>query len=1150
MNAHALNDLAEARVSLGNGTLVDRLYVLHEKLGQGGMGAVYRATHRVRGHTVALKLVTGDNVPDASHVVTAAVTHQRLSLAREFQTLASLHHPHVVRVHGYGFDPALGPYFAMDLLETTETIITAGRARPMADKVKLLAELLRAIGYLHRRGVIHRDLKPSNVLVSRGHVKTVDFGIAITGTKAEPVAGTLEYMAPELLLGSPPNELSDLYAVGVIAYELLAGGFPYSLKSTTRLLAGVLGTESDLTLPGGVAELVEARRARARGADEMKDDAGGVVWPADAGGVPPRVRAVIERLLARNEKERYRSPEEVLSDLGEAIGAPLPIETAETRESFLTAAHFVGRRTELAELTSALAEASGGRGSGFLIGGESGVGKSRIIAELRTTAMVQGCWVGEGQSLASGGAPYEEWLDLLRAMVVRAPEVSDAEAAVLGEVLPEISSLLGRPVPKAEPTTADRAEARLWDAVESLFRAMDQPGLIVLEDLHWVREESLSLLRRLVKLSGSLSVLVVCSYRSEEAPALRESLSEMRSLLLSRLPPDAVGALSSSILGPTGGRDELVRYLYQQTEGNTFFVVEVVRALAEQAGSLAAIDQGTLPEHVLTLGLTKLIERRVDRMPAFTRPLLDFCAVIGRLIDEKVIAHAFPEADLDAFLHAGAKAAVLESVEAGWRFSHDKLREVIQARLSEEERKRLHARAAEALLSIYPGAEAEARHEAVAIHWDRAEQYGKARDSYLAAGAYAMRLRLYPEARRLYLSTLSAIDRLPPTAENRALRLDALLKCVKTSLTADTADENLRRLDEAESLAGTLSASDESAMEHRRAWVSYLRGRVHYFAGRPAQAIQCYREVLPIAQKHGDAELLALPSCMLGVVLVTQGQALRSEPLLKQSLEPLLLLGEIHELARAETFHGFSLLVSGRVDEGFQELDLANERAARHPSALSIARVVRGTGYFFAWDHASAERDFTDVFRLAEQTGQPLHRYLAAFLLGWTFAYLGRAEEARARMAEADVVTTAMGGRLMIADWFAVAKAELALLCGEQERALVEAERAATTFGAQGMLLSTAVAERVWGLALGMKDSSAAGLAAAEPHIQESVKLLGQGSYLSEVARTELSWACLLRSRGEGARAAGIYERVRDTLRKHGYRAALSEAERRWAAAR
>jgi len=263
MEAFAEMDSAGVGAPLAPGTLVDRSYVLHEKLGEGGMGAVYRATHRARGHVVALKLVSGDGPREASHISSNTALHKRVGLIREFQTLASLHHPNVVRVYGYGFDPGLGPYFAMEHLEDPETLLSAARGASIERKAGLLAELLRAIGYLHRRGVIHRDIKPSNVLVSKGLLKVVDFGVALMSSRATHVAGTIEYMAPELLMGAQPSESSDLYAVGIVAYELFAGAFPVGKNSMTRFLAGVLGTESDPTLPGGIAEIVAARRARA-----------------------------------------------------------------------------------------------------------------------------------------------------------------------------------------------------------------------------------------------------------------------------------------------------------------------------------------------------------------------------------------------------------------------------------------------------------------------------------------------------------------------------------------------------------------------------------------------------------------------------------------------------------------------------------------------------------------------------------------------------------------------------------------------------------------------------------------------------------------------------------------------------------------------
>ncbi|KAB2860075.1 MAG: serine/threonine protein kinase, partial [Anaerolineae bacterium] len=157
-------------------TLLGNRYQLHEKLGEGGMGAVYRATDRLTGQAVALKRVlipTGGTSPETDS------SRLRLSLAREFQTLASLRHPNVIGVEDYGFDTNQQPYFTMTLLEKPQTILEVGAKASLDQKIDLLIQLLQAMAYLHRRGILHRDLKPANVLVEDGEtVRVLDFGLA------------------------------------------------------------------------------------------------------------------------------------------------------------------------------------------------------------------------------------------------------------------------------------------------------------------------------------------------------------------------------------------------------------------------------------------------------------------------------------------------------------------------------------------------------------------------------------------------------------------------------------------------------------------------------------------------------------------------------------------------------------------------------------------------------------------------------------------------------------------------------------------------------------------------------------------------------------------------------------------------------------
>jgi len=207
-------------------------YQLLNQLGAGGMGVVYRALDRLSGQVVALKQVTvdSDRLLFASHADQSQNSQDvRLSLAREFKTLASLRHPNIISVMDYGFDIQHQPFFTMTLLENTQTIFQAGQGQSSEVQNELLMQLLQALLYLHRRRILHRDLKPGNVVVVNGQVKVLDFGLAVARGEGGETAGTLAYMAPELLSGDAASECSDLYAC-VWPYRLRTCGWAASVS--------------------------------------------------------------------------------------------------------------------------------------------------------------------------------------------------------------------------------------------------------------------------------------------------------------------------------------------------------------------------------------------------------------------------------------------------------------------------------------------------------------------------------------------------------------------------------------------------------------------------------------------------------------------------------------------------------------------------------------------------------------------------------------------------------------------------------------------------------------------------------------------------------------------------------------------------------
>ena len=753
-------------MSLSPVTLYDRRYLLHERLGAGGMGEVYRATDRLAGRSVALKRVLGTSDLAA---IRGSLDH-RAALAVEFQTLASLRHPNIVSVLDYGFDGDHSPYFTMALLEEPRTFSRFAWTRPVGERMVLVVEILRALSYLHRRGIVHRDLKPGNVLVdASGRVRVLDFGLSMARGTDRRIAGTVSYMAPEVLRGEGATEASDLYAVGVMAFEILAGVRPFTGPDTQSLISSVLRDEPDFASMSRAVDSAEALTPLPDTPSHVDADStalpesstrdsdtrpGATVSRAEAvpsdgptaasDGAPAAPAAtlveVVRRLLAKQPGDRYVDAASVIRDLSAVLGQPLPADTAETRESFLQAAPLIGRDEERTRLLAALEQTAEGHGRVVLLGGESGVGKSRLLDELRTAALVRGVSAATGQAVSEGGAPYQLWREPLRQLVVLG-ELTDFQAGVLKAVVPDIELLLDRPVADPPGVSTDTRQERLLSVMEQLF-AVQAPTLVILEDLHWARD-SAALLQRLVTVASQAPLLVVGSYRHDEAPTLPAEVPGAEAMNLDRLSAAAVGALTEAMLGAVPDRARLVDYLHRETEGNAFFLVEVVRALAEQAGQLDEVARMALPERVLSGGMRHLIASRLERVPATHRARLRLAAALGRELDLPAL-EADANGPLDEWLLACSAASVIDVQQDRWRFSHDKLRETLLADLADDGRRDIHRRAAEAVEAAYP--DRGARAAGLAHHWGIAGD--RTREALYASlgGQRAMEGSAYAEA--------------------------------------------------------------------------------------------------------------------------------------------------------------------------------------------------------------------------------------------------------------------------------------------------------------------------------------------------------------------------------------------------------------------
>lgn len=969
------------------GQMIGHRYQVLDRLGSGGMGAVYRVFDRLKQQTVALKRVAA---PSAGEGQTDESTGLRITLANEFQVLASLRHPHIITVLDYGFDTHRQPYFTMSLLDPPITITQAAEGQPLAVKVKLLVQMLQALAYLHRRDIIHRDLKPDNALVTpEGEVKVLDFGLAVLRERKrteDTISGTLAYLAPEALMGAPVTQAADLYAVGVIAYEIFAGQHPFDVSTAGGLIQQILYAPPNL----------------------------------DAVDVNEDARSIIGRLLDKSAAERYQDVYEVIKALTTALDQPMPQETVAIRESFLQAAHFVGRDAELNLLAEALEQAVNGRGSAWLIGGETGVGKSRLLDELRTRALVRGALVLHGQGVAEGGLPYQVWREPLRRLVL-STDLNDADAAVLKQLVPDIGDLLGRPIPDAPELEGQAWQGRLLTAIAGVFRQQPQPVVVMLEDLHWVIE-SLDVFRLLTSQAQEMPLLLVGSYRDDEKPRLAEELPGAQLIKLGRLAEDSIAQLSVSMLGDAGRNPDMLELLKKETEGNAFFLVEVVRTLAEEAGRLSEIGSMALPHRVMAGGVQQVVQRRLQGVSDKARRLLNVAAIAGRQLDLDLLRAVAKDIDLDEWLAICSNAAVIDLKDEAWRFAHDKLREGILTALPADERRQLHRQVASTLETIYTSSQDEYA-AMISDHYEQAGHLERAAEWYMRAGIHAQQTYAPEAAINYYRKALNFWEQSNDPAEVQAARQiegyhglgkmlywlarypEAIEAYVAMRTAAEFIGDSVAEARAWNDLANTYAqmgdnqaGSDSVARAEARARAAGARlelARALLFrslataqSGDIEKGLALGKEALAIFEEIADRAQVAHTRNLLGLVYLLSGRYEEATPHLEQALTVFQELGDRGPAALQ--LNNLGVIAAQRGDY--------RTAVERYEEALTMIREIRHRGEEMALlsnlggarvglgEYAAAEAELRQVIEMAATSQlaemSETYRYLAEACLG------------------------------------------------------------------------------------------------------------------------------------------------------------------------
>jgi len=1073
-------------------------FTLRRRLGAGGMGVVYEAHDREMDKIVALKTLTR---AEAAHIY---------RFKREFRTLADVSHPNLASlyelmsngrhwfftmelVRGVTFIQYVRPETEDSLLDAADNTLLGPRKEPDSQAVteaetvefdsshltykseemapldedayaslyeldesrlrSALRQLAEGVNRLHEIGKLHRDIKPSNVLVTEeGRVVILDFGL-VEDIKPELhdslLAGTPDYMSPEQGAQMAISKASDWYSVGVMLYQALTGRLPFR---------------------GRFFEVMTRKQTR------------DPIQPIEVNRkVPQDLNELCVKLLRRDPETRPTGREVLRALGGRATGALPALFSVVGEES-----SFIGRERELAELRDAFRATREGQTATVYVHGNSGIGKSTLartfLDEIKRDT--KRAIVLQGRCYERESVPYKALDGVVDSL---SKQLASMRHTKVEKLMPRNSLALARVFPvmlqvdaifnsrPARPETADLFTLRrqAFGALrELLTRLADrQPVVIYIDDLQWADADSAFLLEDLLRPPDAPRLLLIGSFRTEDIeskPFLKQ--------LLQRTGTDTCRELFVSRL-PGGEARELARSLFSSNEVSIEpFIESIVR---EAGGSPFLLEQLTqyamMSERAATAGitLTTMLEERISQLPEGSRQFLDTLAVARRPVNQDVAVSAAGLQDDPLKLLSSLRVAQFVrsgGTSYGVEVFHDRIGETLVSLLSDDERRQIHRRLAqaiearglddpEALYEDYLGAgeedraalhaQAAARKAASALAFDRAALYYRRAIELMPDAENVVDLKIelansLANAGRPAEAAREFLDAAKVSPPRRALDLQQ--RAGAQLLTGGHIDEGLEVFRVVLELAGfKLAKGPKRALLSlilHRLWIR-LRGLG--FTERDVSSIP-------------EGDLLRIDICWavaagLGAVDLIRGADFQSRHLLLA-----LRAGEVYRVARAMAFETAQTAAREGVDqEHAREIADQTEALARrsgNPHATGLAIWARGlSAYLFGHWKQAAELCERAVEVLRDQcTGVTWELTISyRFMLG-ALLWLGEIAEVSRRVPQL-LAAALEQGNLYAATDLRTRMNSIWLADDDPNRAREEAIAALTTWPREGFHL-------------------------------------------------------------------------------------------------
>ncbi len=1036
------------------GTQIADRYQINRELGKGGMGVVYHAHDTLLNRDVAVKILSE----------TELTAEGRERLLNEARAAAQLNHPNIITIHDAGESEGK-TYIVMEL--TDGESLHSNPPQETTEIVSIACQVSAALDHAHQHGIVHRDLKPENVLfIPDGTVKLSDFGLArSTASRASikgTISGTVFYMAPELAMGEEYDGRADLYALGVMLYELVCGRLPF------------VGDDPLVVISQHLHTTVVPPRARNE-------------------NIHPELDALILRLMSKSMQNRPASAAEVLESLNELdLSKIVPGVAKElTLIDSIVRGRLVGRDSELQALRQHWLDAMQGHVQMVLISGEPGVGKTRLAEELVAFARLHGAEVLRGGCYEfEATVPYMPLTEALRDWVhVQPVEVLESQlentAAELTKLAPEISVRIG-PVEPNPPLAPEQERLRLFDNFARFLSTLaSQKGLLLyVDDLHWADQSTLSLLHYILRRSRDEQVLILSAYRDVEldrAHPLAASLVDwnrerlLTRIQLGRLTVEDTADLLAAMFEQESVSEEFFLAIYNETEGNPFFIEEVVKSLIE-SGQIyregGEWQREEIEDMAIPQSVKEAIGRRLDGISQESVATLRTAAGLGKIFDFSELAAGAvgdqPDRQTEGFLLDTLEEAIsaqLIRIEEGesFVFTHDKIREVLYEELNPIRRRRLHQRLGNGLENLYAGERIKTHVEDLAYHFLQSGDLMKGLDYALQAAEKAERLYAFDEALSYYEGAADSAESLNDSGQlhkiyfargdiqfQQGLYKRAVADYQKALNYAQHREQTAAVKGKIGAAFGQVSDKrglefleearrelDRETQTNELAFVLAMLGRYHHYQGQHGQAIEYFERARQLAEPLDDPQTLEFIYAYLSGAYQHQAQFERSNYWACQDVAlgerkdyPLGLAGGYEFLAENAFLMGkwADALEYASRDKKIGEQIGAIDRVAW--GEFSLGNALYGMGRL-----EEAREAIQSSFDLSQQIGEQR-------LLGWLtsmFAFihadLGDMETAR-EFAERGLELNTDLGQVIMESWSIMAFAHVSKGASEKQRIL------------------------------------------------------------------------------------------------------------------